>query len=203
MFQIPPVGRVPVLALAVALSACGDREATPTLAERAATLSAATTDTLIVDGSPQTVAFREIRGSSFPLPFEARVPDPMAVSADTSGDGPTVRLTMGAPPADAQWAVVVLPDSATESGARAAARRAAEALGTVTETGGAAPAWTLAAFETEQTGRSGSVRLGRHAGRFFYVLTDAAREAGGGFGPRRDYLLQHWRWLDDGTSLAG
>jgi hypothetical protein len=196
--------RSALLALAVLLSACGDREATPTLAERAATLSSATTDTIMVEGSPQTVAFREIQGSSFPLPFEARVPDPMAVSADTSGDGPTVRLTMGAPPADAQWAVVVLPDSATESGARATARRAAEALGTVAEAGPdeAGPAWTLAAFTTEQPGRSGSVRLGRHAGRFFYVLADAALETGDGFGPRREYLLQNWRWLDDGTSLA-
>ena len=55
---------------------------------------------------------------------------------------------------------------------------------------------------TAEAGRTGSVRLGRHAGRFFYVVTDAAEEAGGAFAPRRDYLLQHWRWLDDGTSLA-
>ncbi|HEX8385831.1 MAG TPA: hypothetical protein VF576_06590 [Rubricoccaceae bacterium] len=193
--------RALLILLAVVSSACGDREATPTLAERAATLSGATTDTLLIEGSPQAVAYREVRGSSFPLPFEVRVPDPMAVATDTSGDGPSVRLTMGAPPADAQWAVVVLPETAAEGDAQATARRAAEALGAVTD-GTAAPTGALAAFETERAGRTGSVWLGRHAGRFFYVLSDAAQETGDGFGPRREYLLQNWRWLDDGTTLA-
>ncbi len=205
MPSFPLVGRTSLLSAAVLLSACSDRgESTSTaLAERAAALAAGnTTDTLVVEGVPQAIAFREVRGSAFPIPFEARIPEPMAVATEVSDGRAAFRATQGAEASGGLWSVVVLPKGTTEADARAAAQTAAEAQGTAADDENA-PAAALSAFATVQDDRSGSVWLGRHGGQFFLVVTDLSAAVAGGFAPRAAYLAEHWRWLDDGSALAG
>lgn len=205
MPPIPPVWRTSLLAAAIILSACGDREASTSaaLAERAAALAAdSATDTLVVEGVPQAVAFREVRGSSFPLPFEVRIPEPMAVGTEVADGRAAFRVTQGAAAGGGLWSVVVLPKGTTEADARLAAQTTAEAQGTATDAE-APPAAALAAFATARDDRSGSVWIGRHAGQFFLVVTDVSAAVAEGFAPRAAYLVEHWRWLDDGSALAG
>ena len=199
------MSRIPTLALAftLALSACGDRDATPTLAERAGALTAnMAIDTILVDGQPVQVGYQEASGATFPVPFTVRVPNPMRVETDRTDDGESVRFVMGAPPAEASWSVVVLADSLGEAGARAEALRVAEAMGAVPDEGNPTT-WTLAPYATTtSTDGEGTVRLGRHGGRFFLAVTTTAAAAAADFRPRAAYLDEHWRWTDDGSSLA-
>ena len=53
----------------------------------------------------------------------------------------------------------------------------------------------------ETDGRSGSVWLGQHSGRYFAATSDAAAAGAEAFTARRDYLFQHWTWTDDGSAL--
>ena len=190
------------LALLAPLSACEDRAASPTLAERAAGLQAGLVDTLVVGGRPEAVAVREASGATFPLPFTLRVPAPMAVTTERTAAGETVRLSMGAPPADAAWSLTLLAAGTTDADALAAATDAAQALGAAMADS-TAPATARAAFRTAAEGRTGSVWLGRHAGRLFVVSASAADAARAAFEPRAAYLLQQWRWTDDGSALGG
>ena len=200
---LPPAGRALLLASTVALAACVDREASPTLVERAGALSSAMAiDTLLVDGQPVRVRFQEADGATFPVPFTVRVPDPMRVETDRTAAGESVRFVMGAPPAEASWSVVILADSLDEAGARAEALRVATAMGAVPDEGNPTT-WTLAPYATTtSTDGEGTVRLGRHGGRFFLAVTTAASAAAAGFRPRAAYLDENWRWTDDGSSLA-
>ena len=190
-----------ILAL-VGLAACGDREASPTLADRAAALSAGLTDTLTVGGRPEPVAVREASGSTFPVPFTVRVPAPMAVTTDRTAAGESVRLDAAGQGA---WTLTLLADGTDEATARAAADSVAGTLGTVTpaDSAATAPASALASFQTAGAGRSGAVWLGQHAGRFFVVASDAADAAREAVDARVAYVLDSWRWTDDGTALGG
>ena len=189
----------------VGLAACGDRAASPTLAERAATLSAGLdVDTLTVGGQPEAVRFREASGATFPLPFTVRVPAPMAVTTDRTAAGESVRLDAAG---QGVWTLTLLAEGTDEATARAAADSVAGTLGTVTPavSGAAAtvPASALASFGTAGEGRSGAVWLGQHAGRFFVVASDAADAAREAVDARVAYVLDSWRWTDDGTPLGG
>lgn len=181
----------------VLLSACGEREASPSLADRAAAISAGmNVDTLVVGGREERITFREASGASFPLPFEARVPAPMAVTTQRTPAGETVALTaarMGA------WSLTLLAAGTDEAAAQAAADSTARALGTPAADS-TAPGGSVAAFRVGL----GHVWLGQHAGRYFVVQsapeTEAARAA---FDARVAYVLAGWTWTDDGSHLGG
>ncbi|HEX9952235.1 MAG TPA: hypothetical protein VGB53_10730 [Rubricoccaceae bacterium] len=185
----------------VGLAACGDRAASPTLAERAATLSAGLdVDTLTVGGQPEPVRFREASGSTLPVPFTVRVPAPMAVTTERTAAGETLRLASSTP--DGAWTLTFLATGTDEAAARSAADSVATTLGTATPDS-TAPASALVAFRTAGEGRSGAVWLGQHAGRFFVVASDAADAAREAVDARVAYVLDSWRWTDDGTALGG
>ena len=182
------------LPLGALLTGCGDRDASPSLADRAAALSAGmSVDTLDVGGRPERVGFREASGATFPLPFSVRVPDPMAVTTERTPAGETVVLTAAR---QGVWMLTLLPDGTDEADARAAADSTARTLGTPTAdstAGGSAGAFTSGL---------GRVWLGQHAGRFFVVQsapdTEATRE---GFDARVAYVERGWTWTDDGSAL--
>lgn len=199
--------RLVLLGLAVSLAACGDREPTPTLAERAASLSAVMNiDTLVVAGVPTPVQFQEISGASFPVPFSARMPRPIRFGAATDDEsGIAVAFKYGQAPADAQVRVVALPEAFDEAEARAEAHRLAATLGTL-QTGeeyepADNPASRLENITTRTDTRGGFVWLDVHAGRYVAVVSDMALEASDDFAPRRNYLLRSWTWTDDGSAL--
>lgn len=183
-------------ALLVLLSACGDRADEPGIAQRAAALAAGmNVDTLDVGGQPERITFREASGASFPLPFSARVPAPMAVTTERTAAGEIVRLEAAGQGA---WTLTLLAAGTDEAEARSAADSVAAALGTVTADSSAS---ALAAMRTAGAGRTGSVRLGQHAGRYFVVAEDAAEAARAAFEARVAYVLHYWTWTDDGTTL--
>lgn len=186
-----------VLLVASPIAGCGDREASPTLADRAAALSAGmNVDTLDVGGRPERIGFREATGSpTFPLPFTVRVPDPMAVTTARTPAGETVSLTAAR---QGVWSLTLLAAGTDEAAARAAADSTARALGTPSPDSSSAGA--VAGF----TSGLGRVWLGEHAGRYYVVQsapdTEATRET---FDARAAYVESGWTWTDDGTALGG
>ncbi len=182
------------LPFGVLLAGCGDREPSPTLADRAAAISAGmSVDTLDVGGRPERIGFREAAGSTFPLPFTVRVPDPMAVTTTRTPAGETVALTAARQGA---WSLTLLRAGTGEAAARAATDSTARTLGT--PAADSVDAGTVAAF----TSGLGRVWLGQHAGRYYVVQsapeTEAAREA---FDARVAYVESGWTWTDDATAL--
>lgn len=182
------------LPLGVLLAGCGDREPSPTLADRAAALSAGmNVDTLDVGGRPERIGFREAASSTFPVPFAVRVPDPMAVTTTRTPAGETVTLTAAG---QGVWSLTLLAEGTDEAAARGATDSTARALGTpAAESSAAGP---MAAFTTGL----GRVWLGQHAGRFYVVQstsdTEATREA---FEARVSYVETGWTWTDDRSTL--
>ena len=121
-------------ALVPVLAACGDHEPSPTLADRAAALSAGmNVDTLLVGGVPTPVTFNEASGSSFPIPFDVRIPNPMRIGREATDAGDVVSFKLNAPPEDGVATVVALDSTLDEAGARTAARALAEAQGTAAD----------------------------------------------------------------------
>lgn len=182
------------LPLGAMLAGCGDRQPSPTLAERAAAISAGmNVDTLDVGGRPERIGFREASGSTFPLPFTVRVPDPMAVTTTRTPAGETVALTAARQGA---WSITLLAAGTDEAAARAAADSTARTLGTPEPDSSADGA--VAAF----TSGLGRVQLGQHAGRYYVVqsapASEATREA---FDARVAYVETGWTWTDDRTTL--
>lgn len=160
-------------------------------------------DTIRVEGQATPILALRVHEPDFAVPFDTRVPEGMAVETVTMGERDVARFTLGEPPARSTLTVTILsPRRETVADAASVAREFAEAMGTVTEGDGAAPAWALAAFRAEGVGRSGNVWLGRHGTRFFTVQTDLAAGAADGMSPRVAYILDRWRWLDDRTGLA-
>ena len=205
MFSLPRAGLVTLLALG--LSACGDREASPSLAERAAAISAGmNVDTLIVEGEATPVTFNEAAGSSFPIPFDVRVPMPLRIERAETAAGDAVMFKLNLPPEDGMLSVTALPAAADESAAHAQAKAVADSLGATVEEASAV-GWALASYSSPpatsaSAGRTASVWLGQHGGRYFTVTSDVATTAAGQFLPRRDYLLAHWTWTDDSSVLT-
>lgn len=197
-----------LLLLALSLSACGEREASSSLADRAAAISAGmNVDSLVIDGEATAVTFNEASGASFPIPFDVRVPNPLRVERAESAAGDAVTFKLNLPPDDGVVSVTALPASTDEAAARAQARAVADSLGAVAVEPAEA-GWALAAYASPTAtgaapGRPASVWLGQHGGRYFTVTTDAAASVVGAFQPRATYLLEHWTWTDDGTTMLG
>ncbi len=198
----PTLALTLAVALAPALSACGDREPSPALSESAAAFQRnVNTDTLMVDGQPVPITFHEFKGgATFPAQFQVRYPEGMAVTADRAAMGDVVQLTQSADTSAGVWSLTFLPEGTTEDAAKTTAKTAAEALGTATDDPAAG---ALAAFGVAGAGTTGRVWLGQHAGRYVVVRSSAADAAWGAFEPRADFVEQHWTWTDDGSTLAG
>jgi hypothetical protein len=69
------------------------------------------------------------------------------------------------------------------------------------------PGWGQEAYTFSYAGDgnvpiTGRLVLGRHADRYFHVLTHYPAEYGDGLGPRFQSILEHWRWEDTGRPLV-
>ncbi len=187
------------LAAALALSACGDREAPSSIADNAAALQARmSTDTLMAGGQPVVFKYREFKGgASFPSLFQVRYPEGMAVSAERAALGDIVQLTQAADTSAGMWRLTFLPEGTTEDAAQATAMDVAGLLA-------AATADSTAGALVSQSGATSRVWLTQHAGRYIVVQSSAGDAAAwNAFAPRAAYVEGHWTWTDDGSTLAG
>src|SRR5690606_15010648 len=106
--------------------------------------------------------------------------------------------------------IAFAPAGADEAGARELARAFAERY-EIRARPSAAPdryAWSLTEWHFSRAlpdGDSaiGTVALGRHAGRYFFIATHFPAMYADGFGPRAAKILDEWRWEDTGESLDG
>lgn len=200
--------------LALLAAACGAEapEAPPPDTTAAAvpmptpTPAPARPDTIFVEGMPTpiaTVAYTTPEG--FPLAFTTRHPDDLAVQELSSGEGDAVRFTANfGGPMDEQAVlnVFVFPGGTREEVARVRVRELAALEARVAERQRQF-AWSLLELAFTGEAFSGYYALGEHAGRYFYVMAAHPPEYGDGFGPRVQYVLDHWRWLDTGDPLGG
>ncbi|GGK17568.1 hypothetical protein GCM10010965_08260 [Caldalkalibacillus thermarum] len=68
---------------------------------------------------------------------------------------------------------------------------------------GDVPAWALQSYVyiDPQQSRTGQIHLGEHNDRLFYFHSEFMDEAGDGWGPRQEIILEHWIWQDTGEPL--
>jgi hypothetical protein len=206
------------LLLCASLSACGEAgrpgvDSTPAAESAAVTRVPAQAparpesiaDTVSVEGMPQPMVLRLFRSPpGYPLGFTTYLPSDLAAVAGQSPRGEAVRFEArfgGRPNPEIYLQVVALPAGISEADAREAARGAASERGEAEETPPRQP-WSSAGFTYRGAGGIiGSVALGRHAGRWFYLVTHLPAEAADGFGPRTARVLREWRWSDTGAPL--
>ena len=199
---------VPILCLA--LGGCGEArspapDSTPA-AERLVERPESVADTISIEGMPQPMVLRLFRApGGYPLGFSTYLPPDLAAVAGRSTRGEALRFEArfaGRPNPEIYVEVVALPAGISSANAREAARRAANERGEAAETPEQRYPWASAGFTYRGTGGIiGSVALGRHAGRYFYVVTHLPAEAADGFGPRVARMLRDWRWSDTGAPL--
>ena len=217
--------RAALLALALAVSACGADTDAPTAEPVSEAIPPATieppgddtmeaadgasprtalmaarpataTATVSVEGFDESIPLRLVRFENVPLPFSTYLPNAWSSDVAASGEGTAVRLTTGEPPF--QGVVSVFVPSAGNDAA-ALARAVADSRG------GAQPmdrlGWARSGYTFFGDGVTGTVRTGEHAGVGFYVVEEFPLEMGDGFAPRAALVLDRLRWLDDGTGL--
>lgn len=198
-----------VLLVALLLAGCAAEPATtPTASRSEATadaliLAETIRDTLIVEGYPEPVTLRLVRGDDGSLPFATYVPGDVAYNATASGEGAGYRFTLG-DPAQPYHAVLHVFMPSAESGMDDP-RAYAQALagdGVVLQPLGDAAPWVEAGYSWYRDDRFGSVRAGTREGQRFYIAEDMQEEMGDGFGPRAGMILKHWHWLPDGVPLG-
>jgi hypothetical protein len=153
------------------------------------------------------MVFRLFRSpAGFPLPFSTYLPADMAAVAARSAEGEALRFEArfgGTPNPAIYLEVVALPEGTSPAAAREAARREAGRLGEVAEATEPRDPWATDRFAFHESGGViGDVSLGRHGGRYFYLVTHLPAEAADGFGPRARRVLDDWRWSDTGRPLG-
>lgn len=143
--------------------------------------------------------------ADFPIPFSTYVPEDMVAQASSSGEGESIRFIAnfgGQLIEDAFMNAFFFPAGTTESEAIERAREVAGATSADPQRAASFP-WALEVYELGGADRFGSVAVGEHAGRYFYLITSYPPEFGDGMGPRLDRILEEWRWGDTGAPLAG
>ncbi len=195
--------RPPLLVLSVFLVACGDRPPATTPPSAEAVSSAPATDpdsvTISVEGTEEAIAVRRVRFDDVPLPFTTLVPEDWADDVVSSGEGTAVRLTVGDPPRQGLVSVFVSSDP-DPAGAVETARALAENQGDVRAVDTAEP-WAIQVFAFSGPEAVGRASVAEHAGVPFTVLESYPVERRDGVAPRIRLVLDHLRWLDDGTGL--
>jgi hypothetical protein len=143
--------------------------------------------------------------ATFPLSFRTYVPEDMRVSIASTATGEAVLFSSdfgGPPEGQAVLEFLVFGESvADEATARAQFRQLAADLGEVRRQPQLHHDWALAQFAFEDERSAGSVALGQHGGRFFYMLFASPPELEEGFRPRVRAILEEWRWRDSRQPL--
>lgn len=172
--------------------------------------------TITLEGMDEPMTFWLYRSPpTFPLPFSTYVPTDMAAEPVAADEADAVRFVAefgGVRNEQAFLAVVALPDEYDRAAAQALARIVAQRYGVerVERAPDAPPRyrWSLEEwnFQRELPGGGtaiGTGALGRHGGRYYYVVTHFPEEYADGFGPRATRILDEWRWEDTGEGLGG
>jgi hypothetical protein len=176
------------------------REAGPE-PERASTMDSF----ILIEGMREPMTFRLYRSpEGFPLEFETYLPDDMAPGAVASGEGDAIRFETAFGGTVLEPGVLSISVPAGELGATEAQRlvhEIAAGLGTVERVTGGGFTWALEEYRFQGETLVGSVALGRHDGKYFYITAAYPTEMGDGFGPRAHRILGEWRW-QDGSRLG-
>jgi hypothetical protein len=155
---------------------------------------------ILVEGIREPMTYRLYRSpESFPLGFETYLPADMEPDNVASGEGESIRFvpTFGDPMTQPGGLSITVPAgelSATD--AQRMVREIAAGIGNVERVAGGGLTWALEEYRFQGETHVGSVALGRHDGRYFYVMTAYPAEMGDGFGPRAHRILGEWRWVD-------
>lgn len=152
-------------------------------------------ETISIEGTLEPITLRLAAFPDVPLPFSTYLPDGWGSGVVGSGEGTAVRFTSG----EAGLTLFVPAHVTSGAGVTGIARAVAESHGTARVLTGAA-GWAEGGFSFSGD-VVGSVRVGRHAGTWFYVTEEYPVEQGDGFAPRARLVLDRLRWLDDGTGL--
>ena len=209
------------------LALAGCAEDPPTPVDRSTTAqtepSITTSDTLLIEGRPEVLPVASFRsGPDFPLPFRTLVPDTARLvptiemaGAEDSGRGFAAAARFewqpGSDPAFLR--LVVLDTTMTDNDARGLVRGIATDFGVIASAGIEAqeavppPAhpWATLGYRLSGAVRGvpvdGWISLGRQGERIFYFMALYPPEYGDGLGPRFDYVLRQWEWLDGAARL--
>lgn len=214
--------------LAIAAAACGDPEATPAADAEAGADALASeaeqppdrperiTDTVMVEGMPETMQLRLYRTpEDFPLGFSAYVPEDMQPEGSAEGGGASVRFVADYgddEDAETQQAFVhlfVFPPGTDANAAIGSARGYTASRGVpvsmgIEPLGGEGPAvtppWAFEAYrfnyEVEDRWFNGTIGVGEHEGRLFQLVVHYPEELAEGFEPRAELIRRSWRWAD-------
>ncbi|HEX6938769.1 MAG TPA: hypothetical protein VF158_05110 [Longimicrobiales bacterium] len=167
-----------------------------------------------LEGTEEPMTFWLYRSTpEFPIPFTTYVPVDMAAEPAASAEGQAIRFVAefgGIRNEQAFLAVAFPPAGLDEAGARGLARAFAARYEIRTRLPDMPPRypWSIEEwdFTRDLPGGSraiGTVALGRHGDRYFYVATHFPVEYADGFGPRAARILAQWRWEDTGEPLGG
>lgn len=210
---------------AILVSAGGCEDAPAPRAESADEVPAASprsgvVDTLLIEGRAEVLPVATFAGGEdFPLPFRTVVPDTGRLTArveDVEGTGglsAAARFEWPTASVPAFLRFVVLDRGISDNTARGIVRGIGTDFGIIGSQGieqeEAVPPpghrWASLGYRLrgEVGGRAvdGWVSMGRHGGRIFYFMALYPPEYADGLGPRFDYILRHWTWLDTGEAL--
>lgn len=160
-------------------------------------------DTLIIEGEEEPVTLRRYESAAdFPLSFSTYYPEGMRAQRVRRGVGETVRFmkTMPGTPDPASVELHLYPAGTTVDEGRRLVRTKAHGFGEVQEAH--EYSWSEAGYSFQGSQYMGHVALGEREGIVFYIMTSMPPEAGDGFSPRADVILEEWEWAS-GESLSG
>lgn len=156
-----------------------------------------------LEGSREPMTYHLYRSpADFPLPFSTYVPEDMVAEEVEAAGAREVRFVaaFGGVRNEEMHVRARFPlaELGTEE-ARERAREIAEAMGSIEPAAEGRHPWALESYRVDGEGsRVGSVSLGRHGSRYFFVVMQYPAEAGDGFGPRARRILDEWRWSGGG-----
>ena len=213
------------LLLAAACSEGGttDRTSAERTAEAEADTSIASSDTLRIEGRAEVVPIAPFSsGGDFPLAFRTLVPDPARLKATLDDPDATETGRGFAGAARFEWQagadpaflrLVVLDSSMSDNDARGLVRSIATDFGVIAsagiedEEGVPAPGhpWSILGYRlrglVDGVAVDGWISLGMKDDHPFYFMALYPPQYGDGLGPRFDYILRQWVWLDGDRPL--
>lgn len=159
---------------------------------------------LNLEGSREPMTYRIFRSpAEYPLAFSTYVPSDMQVEEAGSAGEPEVRFvaTVAGVRNEAMFVSARFPrEDLSIAQARARTREIAASLGTAEEGKSGRYPWALEWYRIGGDDSAvGTVALGRHRDRFFFIVTRYPAEAEDGFGPRAKRVLDEWRWSEGGA----